>query len=83
MIIQSSNFWELDDLKTLIEETFDTCNDRKDEIRWIICLLRGLMNIPTKRIEYHIENYKLRAWQYQLNPIIEKYKRKWNHTKME
>ena len=49
----------------------------KDEIRWLISLLRGFMNIPNKRIEPVADNYKINLWQYQLHPILEKYKKKW------
>ncbi len=66
-----------EDLMDLIEGTFDTCESNKDEIRWLICLLRGFMNIPNKRNEYHAENYKLNKWQYELHPILETYKKKW------
>ena len=54
------------DLTNLIEETFDTCDSNKDEIRWLISLLRGFMNIPNKRIEPVADNYKINLWQYQL-----------------
>ena len=47
------------DLTNLIEETFDTCDSNKDEIRWLISLLRGFMNIPNKRIEPVADNYKI------------------------
>lgn len=65
------------DLTNLIEETFDTCDSNKDEIRWLISLIRGFMNIPNKRIEPVADNYKINLWQYQLHPILEKYKKKW------
>lgn len=66
-----------DELKSLIEETFDLCTSNKDEIRWIICLLRGFMNIPNKNTKYCAENFKINKWQYDLHPILEKYKQRW------
>lgn len=71
---------EIEDLKNLIEDTFDLCTTNKEEIYWLICLLRGLLNIPNKRLETINENYKINLWQYQLHPIIEKYKKRWHHS---
>lgn len=71
---------ELEDLENLIEDTFDLCTTNKEEIYWIICLLRGLLNIPNKCIETTNENYKINLWQYQLHPIIEKYKKRYKHS---
>jgi len=76
----SSNFWELEDLANLVEDTFDTCSSSREEIIWTICLLRGLMNVPNKRKENHPNNYHINLWQYQLHPIIEKYKKRWKHS---
>lgn len=75
-----TEFQEEQDLQDLIEDTFDLCVSNKDEIYWLICLLRGFMNIPHKRTEYCPENFEINKWQYQLHPIIEKYKRKWKHS---
>jgi hypothetical protein len=67
-----------EDIKTIINDTFDTCENNRDEIRWLICILRGFMEIPHKRNEYCAENYKINLWQYQLNPIIQNFKEKWS-----
>lgn len=72
-----TEFQAEEDLKDIIEDTFDTCTSNRDEIRWLITLLRGFMQIPNKRHEISSENYKLNLWQYQLYPILEKYRRKW------
>jgi hypothetical protein len=65
------------DIMNLIEDTFDTCTSNLDEICWLICLLRGFMNIPNKRTESVKNNYKINLWQFQLHPYLEKYKKKW------
>ena len=75
-----TEFVEENDITDLIEDTFDLCISNKDEIYWLICLLRGFMNIPNKRTEYCVENFEINKWQYQLHPIIEKYKLKWKHS---
>lgn len=71
---------EYRELSELIEETFDFCASNKEEIYWLICLLRGFMNIPNKRTDYNSENFKINFWQYQLHPIIEKFKKRWKHS---
>lgn len=72
-----TEFQKLEDLTDIIEETFNTCDSNKDEIRWLISLLRGFMDIPHKRKEYCAENYKLNLWQYQMYPIIKNFRKKW------
>lgn len=71
---------EIEDLTNLIEDTFDLCISNKDELYWLISLLRGFMYIPNKRKEYCNENFEINRWQYQLHPILEKYKKKWCHS---
>ena len=66
-----------EELRELIEDTFDLCSTNKEEIYWLITVLRGIMRIPNKRTDNHVENYKLNYWQYQLNPIIQKYIKRW------
>lgn len=72
-----TEFQKLEDLTDIVEETFNSCETNKDEIRWLITILRGFMDIPHKRTEYCTENYKLNLWQYQMYPIIKKYRKKW------
>jgi hypothetical protein len=57
-----TEFQAEEDLRDIIEDTFDTCSSNKDEIRWLITLLRGFMQIPNKRHEISAENYKLNLW---------------------
>jgi hypothetical protein len=76
MIKTSQKFEE--DIKTAIEDTFDTCSTNREEIYWLICILRGFMNIKNKRKEAVVDNYRINLWQYQLFPIIESIKRRYN-----
>lgn len=66
-----------EDLKDLIETTFDTCSTNREEIYWLITLLRGLMHQESKEISNSAENVHLRAWQYQMAPITEQFLKKW------
>ena len=68
---------EYRELSELIEDTFDLCKSNKEEIYWLICLLRTFMNIPNKRTDYNSENFNINLWQYQLHPIIERFKQRW------
>lgn len=72
-----SNFHAEQDITNIIEETFDTCSSNKDELYWIISLLRGFLNIPNKRHEPVKENYQLNMWQYQIHPILQNFRKKW------
>lgn len=75
-----SSFLEDEELYDVIESTFDTCSSNREEIYWIITLLRGLMNIPNERQDYSVDNANLNLWQYQLHPILERYKKHWHHS---
>ena len=72
-----TDFEAEEDIKEIIENTFDTCENNRDEIRWLISILRGFMRIKHKRLEQNSETYKLNLWQYQLDPILKKYYKKW------
>ena len=72
-----TDFEAEEDIKEIIENTFDTCENNRDEIRWLISILRGFMRIKHKRLEQNPETYKLNLWQYQLDPILKKYYKKW------
>ena len=77
---EALNLKECDDLKDLLEYTFNMCNTNREELYWLICILRGLMNVPNKCTLAHYDKYKINYWQYRLHPYIEKYKRRWHHT---
>jgi len=66
-----------EDLKVLIEETFDTCSTNREELYWIIILLRAFMRIGNKRIENKADVMQLNMWQYQMVPIVEQFMKKW------
>lgn len=71
---------ECEELYSLVEDTFDTCSSNREEIYWLICLIRGLLNVPNERVDYGVDNISINMWQYQLHPIIERYKRHWHHS---
>ena len=72
-----SNYKKEEELKQIIEDTFDTCENNRDEIRWLISIIRSLIRVPNKITRPIPETYKLNLWQYQLNPIIQNYFKKW------
>lgn len=73
-----STFKREKDLEILIEETFDLCITNRDEIYWLICLIRSFLNIPNKRVEPVVDNFRINRWQQQLHPIVEIYKKRYN-----
>lgn len=66
-----------EDIKDIIEDTFDTCLSNREEIYWLITLLRGFMKIPNKSTILCPDNMQLNKWQYEMTPIIEKFMTKW------
>lgn len=66
-----------EDIKNLLEDTFDLCKSNREEIYWLITLLRGFMKIKHKNIFFSPETMQLREWQYKLTPLIEKFLKKW------
>lgn len=66
-----------EDIKVLIEETFDTCSTNREELYWIITLLRAFMRIGNKRTENKADIMQLNMWQYQMVPIVEQFMKKW------
>ena len=75
-----SNYLEEDELYDTIERTFDTCSTKREEIYWLICVLRNLLNIPCKRSEQNVDNLNIREMQLGLHGIFEKYKKKYYHS---
>jgi len=66
-----------EDIKNLIEETFNTCLSNREEIYWLITLLRGFMKVPNKNTKLTPDNMQLNKWQYEMTPIIESFMKKW------
>lgn len=66
-----------EDIKCIIEETFDTCLSNREEIYWLITLLRAFMRLSNKNIVLSADNMQLNKWQYEMVPIIEKFMKKW------
>lgn len=67
-----------EDMMNIIEESFDKCISNREEIYWLISLLRCFMNIKNKRTESNKDNFQLNLWQYEMFPKIERFKRKYN-----
>lgn len=65
------------DISDFLEESFDLCQTNREEIYWLITVLRGFMGIGNRRTDPEIDTYKLNYWQYILTPAIERLKRKY------
>lgn len=66
-----------EDIQNFLEESFDICRTNREELYWLISVLRGFMNIGNKRTEAKTDVYKLNYWQYILNPAIQRLKKKY------
>ena len=66
------------DMQNIIEESFNNCMSNREEVYWLISILRGFMNIKNKRTETTVDNFRLNRWQYDLFPQIEWFKHKYN-----
>ena len=66
-----------EDIKCIIEETFDTCLSNREEIYWLITLLRAFMRLPNKNTVLSTDNTQLNKCQYEMVPIIVKFMKKW------
>ena len=75
-----SEFFDEEDLADLIESTFDTCINNKDEFLWLIAMIKGLLNIHIDCTTTNKDNVRLKYFQYRLHPIIESYKKRWGHS---
>ena len=74
------SFNELDELYTIIEDTFDTCSSSKEEVYWLIAILKIFLNSPNKYTQLTPENAQINYWIYSLYPIIEGWKTKYHHS---
>ena len=66
-----------EDIQAFIEESFDICQTNREELYWLIAVLRGFMNIGNKRTDQKLDVYKLNYWQYILSPAIQRLKKKY------
>lgn len=66
-----------EDIQNFLEESFDICQTNREELYWLIAVLRGFMNIGNKRIDQKLDVYKLNYWQYILSPAIQRLKKKY------
>ena len=66
-----------EDINDFLEESFDLCRTNREEIYWLITVLRGFMNVGNKRVEPKTDVYKLNYWQCWLNPTIQILKKKY------
>ena len=74
------SFKELDDLYTIIEDTFDTCSSSREEVYWLIAILKLFLNSPNKYTQYTADNAQINYWMYSLYPIVEGWKTKYHHS---
>lgn len=76
----SVSFKELDELYGVIEDTFDTCSSSREEIYWLIAILKLFLNSPNKYTQFTPENTQINYWMYSLYPIVEGWKAKYHHS---
>lgn len=66
-----------EDIKDIFEDTFNTCTSNREEIYWLISILRAFLKTGNKNTSLNIDNMQLNSWQYQIVPIINKLLKKW------
>jgi len=66
-----------EDIKDILEDTFDLCKSNREEIYWLITIFRAFMKVPNKEKKMSIDNMHLNEWQYNIVPIIEQLMKKW------
>lgn len=74
------SFKELDELYEVIEDTFDTCSSSREEVYWLIAILKLFLNSPNKYTQLTTDNAQINYWMYSLYPIIEGWKIKYHHS---
>ena len=72
-----TEFQAEEDIADILEETFDTCSSNREEIYWLITVLRCFLNVRNRCTEPVKDNYALNMWQSQMFPIVERYKKKY------
>lgn len=73
-------FKELDELYEVIEDTFDTCSSSREEVYWLVAILKLFLNSPNKYTQYTADNAQINYWMYSLYPIVEGWKTKYHHS---
>jgi len=66
-----------EDIKDIFEDTFNTCTSNREEIYWLISILRAFLKTGNKNTSLNVDNMQLNSWQYQIVPIINKLLKKW------
>lgn len=66
-----------EDIKNILEDTFNLCRSNREEIYWLITIFRAFMKVPNKEKKMSIDNMHLNEWQYNIVPIVEQLMRKW------
>ena len=74
------SFKELDELYEVIEDTFDTCSSSREEVYWLIAILKLFLNSPNKYTQLTPDNAQINYWIYSLYPIVEGWKMKYHHS---
>ncbi len=74
------SFKELDELYEVIEDTFDTCSSSREEVYWLVAMLKLFLNSPNKYTQSTTDNAQINYWMYSLYPIVEGWKMKYHHS---
>ena len=71
---------ELDELYEVIEETFNTCSSSREELYWLIAIIKILANNSNRYTDCTPDNAQINYWIYSLYPIVENWKQKYHHS---
>lgn len=74
---QVPNFFQCDELVSILEDMYDKCVSRKEDMCRQVALIHLLIGYPNKNTKYNKENIKINKLIMEYQPIIEKYKEKW------
>lgn len=74
---QVPNFFQCDELVSILEDMYDKCVSRKEDMYRQVALIHLLIGYPNKNTKYNKENIKINKLIMEYQPIIEKYKEKW------
>lgn len=73
-----TEFQCFDDLNDIIEESFNDCISNREEIAWLISLVRNLLNLRNRRYDFNKDNIRINWWQDNLYEPLENWKRYYN-----